>query len=325
MAKYESVLVQSLALDNEEIDQSRLIEATYIECIDLSGPKLILKLNDMDSTLRDDFGLKEGSLIHAQIGSPNGSESILELDFSVVSYSNDENILSVNCLLKAIFDLKFQPDSAVFYVNKKVDAIINDLLPLKLTSDSIPQQQTYHLTPNITKAQLLRQICRENDLLMFVSRGELHVKKRENIMKPSPKFTYEYMAEGAEYSIRNYSILRLAEHYRKKMQRRHIGWSMTDGPIDSGKTGAPVLSSLPSKEQLVALSAYSLPIIEFSAIGNDALTVGMTLKLILHRHFVDKVIDESIPETLFATRVCHHQLGMAHTSVVELGVPIENE
>lgn len=323
MASVEGVYFQYLELNGVEIPLARLLEGTYIECTDLSGPKVILRLNDMDSGVRDDGGLSEGSSLKVTLGLTEGDAAILELEFIVISCPYSNKILTINGLLKEIYDLKQKAVEPKFYVEKPVTDIIEELIPLPANSDPVPLAQTYHLTPDITPAQLIRKIERENNLIVYVSRGELYIHNRAEVMKGGPVMTFEHQNEAADNQIRAYTVLRKKDHYQRQMSRQHVGWSMVDGPIVGKGQGAVVVSSLSTQEQLDSLPSYTLPLMEFNTGSNDSLAAGLVIKLVMHRFRNDTVIDESLPESVLVTRVCHHQYSSSHTCLVEVGVPSE--
>jgi hypothetical protein len=53
----QQMLVQKILVNGAELDISLLQSCTYVETLDLSGPRLMMTLQDRDNILRDDYGV----------------------------------------------------------------------------------------------------------------------------------------------------------------------------------------------------------------------------------------------------------------------------
>ena len=119
MNQQEYLLFQRIIHDKsgEEVDLSWLQEATYIETIDLSGPKLILKINDRESFLRDDLLIAEKDLLTVTLADHYQRAGMdIEETFVIETMPVDGNeVITLNCLPLLIHNLKQPAKQAHFF------------------------------------------------------------------------------------------------------------------------------------------------------------------------------------------------------------------
>ncbi|MBF0121266.1 MAG: hypothetical protein HQK79_20725, partial [Desulfobacterales bacterium] len=300
MSNQENLLIQKIECNKNELDLSFLRESTFIEVLDLSGPKLILKFDDKESILRDRMKVKELDELTVTIADPYARDGVnLIAKFVVLTMPvSGKEFVTLNCIQKEVNILKTPSIKAVLFSRKNVLTIFKRLLPdYRYDVDSSPIACDYHLLPGERASLLLRQISKENGAVIYISRGKLFFKKLTSLFEAKPKIQYHYNDIKQENQIIFYSKLNAESVLKDKIVRNYSGFSMTDGYIKSrvDEGCPPEMTSIPYKVILNNLSIFPIPVIDFTVLGNGALMPGIPLELIWNRYNIEMPIDESLP------------------------------
>ncbi|NYZ70285.1 hypothetical protein H0A36_30195, partial [Endozoicomonas sp. SM1973] len=172
---FEHVLIQEVRYQDKPLDLSWLIEAVYIETLDLSGPKLILKLNDREAIFRDDLGIKPFETLTVTLADPYRRDELDTIErFAILTMPMDaESVLTLNCLSEVIFQLKTPAVMARFFVGEAPESVVKSLVNhTTIQSNAFPAIEDYHLLPGMRPSRLLKQIARETAAVIHYQRQQ---------------------------------------------------------------------------------------------------------------------------------------------------------
>ena len=198
MAK--SLFFQEIKIDGELVDQQDIIEGTYIERMNLTCPKILLKFFDKHKQLQDDFGLKNGSVIDVTFGDVDGrGDSLYKDRFIVGSNRSEGNYLLIEATQQDIHHIKQPAATPLMFVNKTPAQILKRLLPdLKLNIGSFSIPGTYHVMSGSTIAIMLKQMRSDYGGAMWILRGVLYFHPLKLMMSRKHDFIFEYARSNSE-------------------------------------------------------------------------------------------------------------------------------
>ena len=330
----ESVFVQSLVYvddsGEEELDLSFMLSCSYIESVDLSAPKLIVKINDREEIFREEYGLAAGGTIRATLADPYlHDETGFDEDFIILTMPVDErDIITLNCLSSVVHGLKQPAVSAQFFVDKSAQDILALLVPgVELDVASLPVAEPYHLTPGMRPSRLIRQMAREQGCLAFYRRGTLMFQPIESFLDAPASFEYHYNDSRAEYRLMAYRQTGGQTMTRDRLGRHYTGWHITDAELDASGTAGehPAESTgLTSLLTLDNMAKAPVHVLEAFTGGNARLQAGDLLDLIYHRGNVESPLLENMPEKIIIGTVTHHYSAQKYVCRVKGVLPCES-
>jgi hypothetical protein len=342
MADYDNYLIRKVLFNDREVDLSFLIEATVVETIDLSGPRIMMKFNDQYSLIRDELGIEPGSILEIVV--PMGA-GFSDEDDPLDAYE-DYRVLSMpvtakgevilNCMHNDMWGWK-QPivRPRIFYHWNPVQ-IIKAWEPDHNRWDYVYDEgcgagsftiaEDYHFLPGERVSLTIRQMALEHAACFFLTRGErFHCQFKKRMVEAAPMFTYDHYDEDfpidVEFDAYHGQILFYARSYNETiledmMVRRPIGFNMLYGFIDADRN-----IRIPSRDNIIApavsasqkyevtlnnLNVNLIPVVEFTAPGNAYLVAGCMMKLNWYESDKEHVIDESLPDKALVGTVVHH-------------------
>ncbi len=329
--KQEDYLIQEVKLikNDKILDLSFLKEATFVETIDLSGPRLMMLFDDFDSIIRDEIGVKERDLLEIRLADVWARDNLDKtLRFTILTMPNEGPRVKLNCMQADIVAMKQPAKDSILFTRKPVESIVRRLAPgLKYEIGSFPALEDYHLLPGGRPTKLLRQIAREQGAVCFFRRGTIVFKKPSELLKVVPKVpdhVYEYDNPTAPNQIAHFTRVNAKSVLQDRIERNIIGWDMTKGLVKSGKktTAPPEFVSLHNMPTMNNLTDMPYPAIDFTALGNGLLVPGMTLKLVWNTAKDNAPIDESLPAKVIIGVVAHHYSAQKYRMRVKGVLPL---
>lgn len=305
--------IQSIQYKGKPVDLGHLLESTYIERTDIAAPLLILKFNDIDAIIREEYGLKNSNEIKVSFGDPLGRDAIYENErFTVQSMPmGSGHVLTVNCIQTDAFKLLPKAGSARFFVGEPAISVIRKLFngaPLKFHSVTDAAIEDYHLLPQQRPIELIRQIARETGKLAFLSRGIVTLKSFDELLQEGLKkpFEYHYRDSRKDNQIAGYRVLDSEWKAKDILNANYAANDMSKGMV-KGNSPAPVeFSGASSKATLKAMGNIPVPAIEFLVEGHGGLQLGKVCKIAWNKLQGESPIDESLPDTVVIGSVSHY-------------------
>lgn len=311
----EDVFVQKITLiqkgqPNGEFDLSYLKEITYIETIDLSGPKMILLIDDPFRVIRDEKQVKERNVLEVVLSDRYMRDNMDKtIQFTILTMPIDGSVITFNCLQEVVCSLKTPSKETILFTEKPVATILQKLAPgVKTDIATLPVLNSYHLLPGMRPSKLLRQMAKEYGVMLFWRRGKIVCKKLKEMLKAEAKITYYHNDnDQKENRIISYTRSNAKSVISDKSVRNFMGWDMVKGVVKSSKAlkSAAELVSVSNVPSMDGQLEVPKPAIDIMVLGNGALVPGITLALVWNGDRVDMPIDESLPAKVVISTVAH--------------------
>jgi hypothetical protein len=290
-------------------DLSFLKEATFVETIDLSGPRLMMTFDDTHSIIRDEMKVRERDVLEIRIADVWERDGIDQtIQFVIWTMPNSGSMITLNCMQRHIDRMKQPTKEAILFPKKPVETILKRLSPgLKYDIGNFPALEDYHLLPGERPTRLLRQMAKEKGGLCFYRRGSIVFRKLSELAKREAKTVYEHENPLAKNQIIHFMRENAKAVIQDRVERNIIGWDMVKGLVKSGKkqTKPPEFVSVCNLPTMTGLLEMPCPAIDFTVLGNGALVPGMPITLKWNVARIDAPIDESLPSKVVIGTVAH--------------------
>jgi hypothetical protein len=330
MSNQEDYFLQSVIVtrkDEEpiELDLSFLDEVTFVETLDLSGPRLMMSFRDPYRIIRDDNKVRPRDILEVRFSDVWGRDEInCTIPFTIWNMPIVGDIVSVNCMQANIDLLKTPAKDSLLFPQKPVSAILNKLLPgLKYDTGNFAAIEDYHLMPGERPSKLVRQMAREKGAVCFYKRGTVVFRTASELLKKESKLIYEHANISAKNQIADYMKPNDSAIIKDKLERNFIGWDMEKGIVQStAKTNKPPeYVSLSNQKTMANMLSIPLPAIDFTTLGNGELKPGIPVGLKWNVNRIDAPIDESLPSKVLIGTVAHYYRSQKYLCRVKGVIP----
>jgi len=326
----EGWFVQKITHGGQELDLALVERCTYIETLDMSGPKLILVMRDPDSVIRDDIGVTPGSLLDvtfADYFNEDGDEIVDK--FSVLTIPDHGDSIVVNAMQADVRFLKAPAKAPIVFLRQPVSSILRRLFPShKIIVDRFGTGQDYHVLPGERPAKVLRQLSAEIGARIFCHRGKVYARRLKSMYDDPPAFSLAYNDtrkpdEIDAYKIASYQRPNTDELVADSIDRQWCGWDMRTGPTQSRKGALPSeWCGLSSQGGLDNLSAIPKPEVDIVLAGGvGMLRPGLCCSLVWYLDRIDSPMDESLPEKAVIGTAAHHYQSQKFLTRLKMVVP----
>lgn len=315
-------LIEKLTVNGRDIDMSLLLSSTYVEVIDLSGPRLILQCNDAWQVMVDGLDIREGTEITASFSNTHTDDNTdFDEVFTVISMREvPGQIMQIELLAKAVADLKKKATTAQAFIQNSPGDVLAALVPPgKVSATSLPAVEDYYLTVGMRPSKLLRKVATENAAKIFYARGIWYLKSHKELLSQKPVEQYQSGSLGNQGKrIVDVSVLRESLTTNDIIQRKYIGLIIDKGQIESGD-GPAVVTGLTSPISLANLGEHLRPEISFKISDGDLRRIpGERIGITWHRsQSKDAPFNESLPDAVLLGQVAHHQKGDKQACLIE--------
>lgn len=308
----EHMLVQRITVNGQyEVDMALLQTCTYVETLDLSGPRLMLTFQDRDNLIRDDYGLVENAEIEVTFNDRHmrgGIDLVEKFVMRSVSGANNETVKMAG-FAKPIHDLKTPTAKALFVNAADAAGVITRNVPgAKVLSDALPVMGAWHLLPGERPSRKLRMMGRELGAAVYYLRNEFCIKSLKTLFEQEPFAEFHHNDNRQDNQIISYKSTYRKDLSKERMRRSFVGWNMVDGLIRAVKNeDAPIeMARFGEVPTLDAMNTYLTPAIDFGTNGWGELKPGVCVAPKIHRVSEGKPYDESVPEKVLLYEVAHH-------------------
>lgn len=290
-------------------DLSFLKEVTYIETIDLSGPRLMMTFDDTHSIIRDEMKVREKDILEIRIADVWERDGIDQtIQFVVWTMPDAGSSITLNCMQRNIDILKTPAKEAILFTKKPVETILRRLAPgLRYDVGSFSAIEDYHLLPGERPTRLLRQMAKEKAGLCYYRRGTLVFRKLSELARREAKHTFEHDNPAAKNQIVSFARENSKAIIKDRVERSIVGWDMTKGLVKSGRETKkpPEFVSVFNQPTMSGLLDIPFPSIDFITSGNGALVPGLPLSIKWNQAKIDAPLDESLPRKVVIGTVAH--------------------
>jgi len=310
-------LLQSAKKGSTELDISFCREVSFVETLDLSGPRLILKFDDSYSILRNVMKIKQGDVLTCVIHDAMHSKKLnFTDDFQIMSMPVEGEVVTLNCLLKAIADMKIPAVQArLFSKTESVVSVLKALGPdIPGYYSNIPALlSAYHLLPGERPSLVLRQMAIEHGAFMYNARNLLCLVTS---LLSGITITLHYKNPKVEDQILDYTHINSESIVCDRVLRKYTGFNIKDGFIQAPRYGEypPETTSSDNIAVLDNLSTIAIPILDIITTGSGLIKPGIKLKFVWNMDvaYKDVFSDESLPTTAYAGTVVHYSAGASN-------------
>lgn len=300
---------------------------TYIETLELDGPKLLLDYLDSDSYIKNDCRIKENDELSVDMDDGNVSES---RDFTVLAIKLDKESVHIECIASPTYNLKTIADKTKVFAMRGILQIIQmicqGLMP-SLGAFSI--NNNYHVLAGERSSTMLRQVGKEQGADVWSARGKLNIEKFEKLYAKSPSYTFHHGQSG-ERNIISYQQPAGQRAKQEEKARTFTGWDEKQGRIKTAPNN-PILKAVKSKPVEITGSGSKFAlgtattahktVISFVTEGDLALEPGITVSLVWHLPYPERPIDEGMPDKVVVTTVCHRYEQHQFMTLIKGDVP----
>ena len=316
----KAVFPESKDKENSELDLAMCKDVAFVETMDLSGPRLILKFDDRFSIVRNIMGVSIGSVIRCSLSTAafDVTPLIFEADFRIMSMPVDGDVVTLNMLHEPVAKLKDPSKTARLFTRERyssVNAIIKAIAPgfVAYDFDLFPLRNDYHLLPGERPSLLLRQIERETGAILFAFRGTLKLLRLSRLYGGTTNVTFCYLEPEAAYQIITYRHLNAENLITDRIRRKYIGFNLIDGLIESTtNTESPVeWSQYDNTQTMNNIGKFPMPVLDMVTFGTGGLGPGLPINFRwnLELEYGDLAIDESLPVMAVIGNVSHYTSG----------------
>ena len=318
--------IQRIEHEGELVDLSFVKQATLIETLDLSGPKLTMKFYDGDALLREDLGIKVGSMLDvtmADYWAEDGAGEIVD-SYTVMTMPVKNQDVTLNCLQTDIFNLKQPAIRSQLHVNASVAGILRAFLPgVKQDLEAFPAGLTHHVIAGERPSKTLRQVAAELGAVVYYQRGTVFMQKLSDLLAAESEFECSYNDLRAERKVAYYTKPNAEQVLTDRMGRRFCGWSMADGFVSGDQSDYPAeFISVDNATVLNSVAKFHVPAIDFTVSGSGAIRPGITLGLTWNLHRKDVPIDESLPEKVVVGTAAHFYQAQKYLTRIKGVLPL---
>lgn len=319
----DRVWLQRLFINGNLITQDAIISSAYIECADTSGPLITLQLRDSLSVIRDDFGLKGGSLIEAEFSDVLADKPVNFKERFIAGLPKiDGEAITVDAFSEACHKLKQPATKPRFFVNKTPAFILSQCLPGLPVETDYSEPGTYHLNVGMNPSSLLFSMARDYGAAVYVSRGKVYFKSLKKLFTAAPvtKIIRNSPDKGLNVAtsraLDNKAVydrqLRRQFHCVDEFGKMHNSRSNADSP-------SIVLASIPPA-RLENQALHLLPVLDIESLGVGTLQPGQLVETDIVKFSDTAERDQSIATRLVITRLCHYSEGMRYINRIVFGV-----
>lgn len=322
----------------EEVDQGFLVNCTYVESMDLTGPKLMLVLKDHQRRLSHHYQFKEMDVLSVAIADDwrEEGENIAE-NFVVLSARNlPDGLLRICALAKPLYKLKQIADKTKVFSMRGVSDILSIFasgLSIDLAS-KFAVVENYHLIAGERPTTLLRQIAQEQGADVWISRGKLHIQRFAEAFAKGSTMKFEHNVLATNFPIFDFNIPPGQLKLQEEKVRVFTGYNPVKGRVKTS-TSVPLLSGVKSLPTVIDgnPNPYTLgnaivaakPAISFTTMGNLSIQPGKAVDLSWQEPDPENPINEGLPAKIVVQRVGHWFQGNKFYSKVEGSVPFESQ
>lgn len=321
------MFLQKLILNDVDVGTHSVLSLTYIERLNLTCPKLIMKIVDRDKIFQDNAKLRDGAIMEVTLGDATGRGEEMFKDRFVVgaSWEVEDDAMMVEALQVDIDRIKQPVSVPMFFINKTVKQILSSVFPEhEVVMDSYEFKHTYHVLTGSTISMMLERLKWDAGAEIYLFRGKVYFTKLKGFASKPDSFQFDYMRNSSENpTIESYQRFNPVNAVTRKESRDYMCWDIRRGMIGL-KTGKP-REYLPftHESQIKNHNICLAKVMECTLAGDGRFTPSMMIKFELNRKLTESVIDESVPSSQLMIGVRHFQEGMKYICVCEFGEVID--
>lgn len=301
----------------EELEIPFLDEGTYVESIELDGPKLMLVFRDPFERIKNKLRIREYDTLTVSFSDLWREGGVNEKDvFTVLSCGCiADGAIKLNLMAKTVYSMKTLAEKTKIFTQKGFADIIGGFAGgAKLDLGKFPVVENYHCIAGSRPSRLLREIADEQGAHIWYARGKIHMKRFAELMAQTPAITFQWGAFNGENGITCYSRPSGQIRAQERNVRTFTGWNETEGRVKTSPD-LPILAKAGSKPAAQTGSSNTFVLgnatvskktaVDFTALGNLSVTAGQMIKIVWHTADPSSPVNEGLPDKVVVESVAH--------------------
>lgn len=307
------IFVQKISLirkdvEPQDFDLSFLREMIYIEPMDLSGPRLILRMYDPGRYLTDFLAIQKKEMLELTLEDIWGeSADPIKVRFIIMTMPTNGTMVEFNCFESSVEKLKRPISKAMVFSKKPVETIIKQLLPgMKYNIAQFPTMNDYHIPPGVRPSKVLRQLAYELAAAIWICRGTVYCKPFKTLRAQKPAMTFFHNNPTETNQILQHSKPSGKALLDDVVNRNYMGWDISKGIIETITAKGKPIETVSQTTALDNLLTIPEPLIDFITPGTGSIRPGLSLGLKWESGNLESPIDESMPSASLVGTVAHY-------------------
>lgn len=294
----------------QEFDLGYLSEFTFIETMDLSGPKVIMRMRDPYLYLQDNLQVKaddEITITLADVFATEEMDSVMDFTILSVPSAQEDNV--INALSSPVMETKRPATRARLFPVGSAQNMLSSFFPgVKQELTKLPVTESYHVLSGERPSLALKQLAREQGGHIYFVRDKVTVSRVEELMKKDADFTYHGGDNKEQYQVITYQVKKPEHTLKDRLVRSNQAFSITDGWVTANKNtdAVPRLVSSASTPVMDGMNAAPSPVIDCTVTGNGGVKAGSVIAFNWHTNRMDAPLNEALPEKVVVWAVAHH-------------------
>lgn len=319
----------------EELEIAYLDEGTYVESIELDGPKLMLAFRDPMDRIKNDLQVREFDTLTVSFCDLWRENGVNERDvFTILTCKPDQDgKIRMNLMAKTVYGMKVIADKTKIFTQRGLSDILGTWSNgAKLNLGKFPVVENYHCIAGERPSNMLRQIALEQGAHLWYARGSIHMKRFAEMFSQEPALTFHWGTMKHENGIVKYEKPSGQLVAQENNVRTFTGWNEIRGRVKTSPD-MPVLAKAGSKPTTITNSPNTFilgnaPVakktaIDFISLGNMSITAGQAVKLIWHTADPSNPVDEGLPDKVVVESVAHWYSNQKYYSRVKGAIALE--
>ena len=319
----------------EELEAAYLQEGTYIESMQLDGPKLVLVYADPENYIKSHLRIREYDEFSVSFGDSFRENGVSEKDdFTVLTCTpQQDGTVKLNLIASTVYSMKKIADKTRIFAQQGIPEILQAFSGgARLDVGKFPVVENYHNIAGERPSALLRQIAGEHGAHLWYARGRISMRRFDELFAREPAITFHWGRLKDENSIVRYTQPSVQMRAQEASVRTFTGWNEVTGRVKTSPD-SPVLSRSGSKPTVITSSPNTFVLgngpvatktaIDFVALGNMSVTAGQSVKLMWHTPDPANPINEGLPDKVVVEAVAHWYSGQRYYCRVKGAVALE--
>lgn len=304
---YNNIIFKKIVHEQsgEEFDISFIEEGTFVETLELDGPKLFLTMADQYSYPRDKLKIKELDTLSVYLTDFFASEGLeAVVNFTILKITVSSYFLKMQLMSTPVYQTKVLATGSKSFVQKPLSGILPCYVKgLKFDVGRFPVVEDYHCLAGERPSRMLRQIAIEQGALVWADRDTLHFQRFSDLWKQGPAFTYHHEKLDEQYTIASFSQPSHTARLKETIPKAYSGFNFDKGNVGGG--GVPVFTASQNNATLKNAQRGTVEVIDFYCEGNGNLRPGQVIKILWHLADPERPLDEKMPEKIVVSTAAH--------------------
>lgn len=318
----------------EELEIAYLVEGTYIESLELDGPRLMLTFRDPDQRIKNDLQIKELDTFTVSLADTwrEAGESFSD-QFTVLTCRPDGDTVRIELMAKIVYGMKELARKTRIFTQRGIAEIITAFAGgAQVETGKFPVVENYHCIEGKRPTETLRRIASEQGAHIWYTRGVVRMERFATLFAKTPSIVFTHGTLNAENAILSYTKPSGQVQAQENSARSFTGWNEVEGRVKTSPD-MPILamakfspaSQTPSPNPFVLGNGpvAKKPAIDFTAYGNLSVAAGQALKLLWRTPDPANPINEGLPAKVVVDSVAHWYSSQKYFTRVKGAVAFE--